>query len=195
MGRWPFRVRELTRWLYPHGVSVVSVPHFPYRPCARCCYQRCEQTWNGCCCIGAPQRNAMVKRTDAALQATMPRALAKHAPAPSRQVGFFTLNNKHLRIGVFLASQSTPCESTSEVNTFLGLAADCAHGRRRKYLTCCVRLSPEKEPDRFVALVKELAQRGSLTRLAVVPMLCGAATGVPPGLPAQKYTLNCRVEI
>ena len=56
---------------------------------------------------------------------------------------------------------------------------------RRTNLTCCVRLSPEKEPERFVALVEELARRGSLTRLSVVPMLCGSATGVPSSLPAH----------
>lgn len=35
----------------------------------------------------------------------------------------------------------------------------------RPYLTCCVRLSPEKEPHRFVELVAELQRRGALERL------------------------------
>jgi glycosyltransferase involved in cell wall biosynthesis len=34
----------------------------------------------------------------------------------------------------------------------------------RPYLTCCVRLSPEKEPHRFVELVAELERRGALRR-------------------------------
>ena len=39
--------------------------------------------------------------------------------------------------------------------------------RQRRYLTCCVRLSPEKEPLRFVDLVDGLAQLGVLERLQV----------------------------
>lgn len=38
----------------------------------------------------------------------------------------------------------------------------------RRYLTCCVRLSPEKEPERFVALVEELSASGALQRLQVL---------------------------
>ena len=77
---------------------------------------------------------------------------------------------------------------TGERCTNICLPAGCAHMERRMYLTCCVRLSPEKEPDRFAALVEELARRGSLTRLSVVPMLCGSASGVPPSrLPARTW--------
>lgn len=45
---------------------------------------------------------------------------------------------------------------------------------RRRYLACCVRLSPEKEPHRFVALIEELQRRGALQRLGVVPLMAGA---------------------
>ncbi len=38
---------------------------------------------------------------------------------------------------------------------------------RRRYLTCCVRLSPEKEPDRFVALVEALHDHHNLHQLGV----------------------------
>lgn len=38
----------------------------------------------------------------------------------------------------------------------------------RQYLTCCVRLSPEKEPERFVTLVENLAGKGSLQKLKVI---------------------------
>ena len=38
---------------------------------------------------------------------------------------------------------------------------------RRRYLTCCVRLSPEKEPLRFVDLVEGLVQLGVLEALQV----------------------------
>jgi hypothetical protein len=38
-----------------------------------------------------------------------------------------------------------------------------------------VRLSPEKEPLRFVELVEQLVGSGVLARLGVTPLLCGAA--------------------
>mmetsp|Transcript_13301 Transcript_13301/g.47230 ORF Transcript_13301/g.47230 Transcript_13301/m.47230 type:complete len:405 (+) Transcript_13301:128-1342(+) len=46
----------------------------------------------------------------------------------------------------------------------------------RKWLTCCVRLSPEKEPERFVKLVEALAASGALTRLGLVPYMVAAQT-------------------
>ncbi|BDA42205.1 hypothetical protein COCOBI_03-0920 [Coccomyxa sp. Obi] len=49
--------------------------------------------------------------------------------------------------------------------------------KRRKHLTCCVRLSPEKEPERFVALVEQLAGSGALQRLGIIPLMCGSASG------------------
>ncbi|KAI7843143.1 hypothetical protein COHA_003314 [Chlorella ohadii] len=44
----------------------------------------------------------------------------------------------------------------------------------RRFLTCCVRISPEKEPHRFVEAVEELQRRGSLQRLGVTPLMAGA---------------------
>ncbi|DBA96974.1 hypothetical protein WJX77_003885 [Trebouxia sp. C0004] len=46
----------------------------------------------------------------------------------------------------------------------------------RPYLTCCVRLSPEKEPYRFVELVEELAHRGIVQQLGITPVMCASAT-------------------
>lgn len=48
----------------------------------------------------------------------------------------------------------------------------------RTYLTCVVRLSSEKEPERFAALVEQLAARGALTRHGLVPFLLAAADTV-----------------
>ena len=42
----------------------------------------------------------------------------------------------------------------------------------RRYLSCVVRVSVEKEPDRFVSLVEELARRGAFASGALVPLLC-----------------------
>jgi len=47
----------------------------------------------------------------------------------------------------------------------------------RTYLTCVVRLSPEKEPERFVSLVAELNRRGVFAKHAVVPVLCASTDG------------------
>ena len=51
--------------------------------------------------------------------------------------------------------------------------------RSRTYLTCCVRLSPEKEPHRFVSLVEELARRGMFQQnergSGLMPLLVGSS--------------------
>ena len=49
---------------------------------------------------------------------------------------------------------------------------------RRKYLTCCVRASPEKEPHRFINLISELQRRGVFEKLNIVPLIAGAGWGV-----------------
>ncbi|KAL4423282.1 hypothetical protein ABPG77_004551 [Micractinium sp. CCAP 211/92] len=61
----------------------------------------------------------------------------------------------------------------------VGSAPPGAHSRR--YLTCCVRLSAEKEPHRFVDLVLELQRRGALERLGVVPLMAGSGWQTPYG--------------
>ena len=40
-----------------------------------------------------------------------------------------------------------------------------------------MRLSPEKEPQRFVELAEALQARGALARLGLTPLLCASATG------------------
>lgn len=49
----------------------------------------------------------------------------------------------------------------------------------RRYLTCVSRLSPEKEPERFVALVEALERRGALRADddGIVPLLCASTSG------------------
>lgn len=44
----------------------------------------------------------------------------------------------------------------------------------RRFLACCVRISPEKDPHRFVEAVEELQRRGSLERLGITPLMAGA---------------------
>ena len=51
-------------------------------------------------------------------------------------------------------------------------------GQSRRLLACCVRLSPEKEPQRFVELAEALQARGALARLGLTPLLCASASGV-----------------
>ena len=46
----------------------------------------------------------------------------------------------------------------------------------RRLLVCCVRLSPEKELERYIALVEQLQARGALARLGLTPLLCASAT-------------------
>lgn len=47
--------------------------------------------------------------------------------------------------------------------------------QRRKYLTCAVRLSPEKEPETFIALAAELHASGALKCLGLTPLLLASA--------------------
>ena len=46
-------------------------------------------------------------------------------------------------------------------------AANVFAGTQRRYLTCVVRPSPEKEPERFVEVVEHLAHDGVLQALQV----------------------------
>ena len=57
----------------------------------------------------------------------------------------------------------------------------------RVFVTCCVRLSPEKEPERFIELVEELARRGVFRPNAVVPLLCGATGGEYAGEIKRRF--------
>ena len=45
----------------------------------------------------------------------------------------------------------------------------------RRYLTCAVRASPEKEPATFVALAAHLHASGALQRLQLTPLLLASA--------------------
>lgn len=57
----------------------------------------------------------------------------------------------------------------------IGAPAAAALAPRRTFLTCAVRVAPEKAPDRFVELVEELARRGALGNLT--PLICGSGWG------------------
>ncbi|KAK9864462.1 hypothetical protein WJX84_004656 [Apatococcus fuscideae] len=68
--------------------------------------------------------------------------------------------------------------------------------QRRKYMTCCVRLSPEKEPDRFVNLVEALHRKAVLNRLQVIPLLIGASkTPYADGIKSRLRRCGAQCEI
>lgn len=50
--------------------------------------------------------------------------------------------------------------------------APTSRERRRRYLTCAVRASEEKEPHRFVAAVEAMAKAGAFSDGTLVPLLC-----------------------
>lgn len=64
-----------------------------------------------------------------------------------------------------------------------GLAGATCHGER-KYLACCVRLSPEKSPHFFVEVVERIAP--SLAAMGVTPLLMGSAA-------APEYAAELKV--
>jgi glycosyltransferase involved in cell wall biosynthesis len=80
---------------------------------------------------------------------------------------------------VFLRSLA-PCRAVAVIHpplradvAQLAAAAAPATPQPRALLTCAVRLSPEKQPERFVELVEALARRGALARLGLQPALVG----------------------
>ena len=54
-----------------------------------------------------------------------------------------------------------------------GPAASVPAGTQRQYLTCVVRPSPEKEPERFLEVVEHLVQNGVLQALQAGRACCG----------------------
>jgi len=66
-----------------------------------------------------------------------------------------------------------PCPLREETRALAG--AEPAAEAGRTLLSCVVRLSAEKAPERFVALVEALAASGALERLGIVPCMVGAA--------------------
>ena len=62
-----------------------------------------------------------------------------------------------------------------------GPAASVLAGTQRRYLTCVVRPSPEKEPERFLEVVEHLAQNGVLQALQVGWGCCGLHAPYPLG--------------
>ena len=52
-----------------------------------------------------------------------------------------------------------------------------ARTRQRIFITCCARLSPEKQPHHFVSLLKKLGGEDFLRRNFLIPILCGGKRG------------------
>ena len=63
-------------------------------------------------------------------------------------------------------SQGGPAPAARQSSTLEALFRG-EEAARRSLLTCCVRLSPEKEPARFVEVVEQLARSGVLQQLQV----------------------------
>eukprot|EP01023_Acetabularia_acetabulum_P016149 TRINITY_DN17974_c0_g3_i1.p1 TRINITY_DN17974_c0_g3~~TRINITY_DN17974_c0_g3_i1.p1 ORF type:complete len:405 (-),score=36.08 TRINITY_DN17974_c0_g3_i1:139-1353(-) len=53
----------------------------------------------------------------------------------------------------------------------IGAASEDQFENGRKYITCCVRLSEEKEPQNFLRIVKLLESSGELQKLGLTPLL------------------------
>ena len=68
--------------------------------------------------------------------------------------------------------QGTP---VSQVVDECGAASSARNKHRRVYLTCAVRLSPEKEPGVFIALAAHLHASGALARHSLTPLLLASA--------------------
>ena len=66
-----------------------------------------------------------------------------------------------------------PCPLREETRALAGAEPAAEDGRT--LLSCVVRLSAEKAPERYVALVEALAASGALARLGIVPCMVGAA--------------------
>ena len=84
---------------------------------------------------------------------------SKNAVPPVIQVLLCALREDMRQLPLSLPSPLPREEQLTSKLEWHPAAAD-EYLRARPYLTCCVRLSPEKEPHRFVELVEELARRG-----------------------------------
>lgn len=84
---------------------------------------------------------------------------SKDAAPPGIQVLLCALREDMRRLPMSLPSPLPREKQVTSTLQWHPAAAD-EYLRARPYLTCCVRLSPEKEPHRFVELVEELARRG-----------------------------------
>ena len=77
-------------------------------------------------------------------------------------------------------TQLCDTQSTATEPWRLDIPSDEYLFNHRRLLTCCVRLSPEKEPGAFVRLCAELVRRGVLldgSRHELVPVLCASTKG------------------
>lgn len=77
-------------------------------------------------------------------------------------------------------TQLCDTENTGWAPWRLDIPSDEESFNHRRLLTCCVRLSPEKEPGSFVRLCAELVRRGVLldgSRHELVPVLCASTKG------------------
>lgn len=84
---------------------------------ARCCYQRCGQTWNGCRCFARPQHSG--KKVGAAIGDAMFTALAVCAAAPVIRAGF---SHAHVQA-------SPACEVyRGKMHQYMSACRVCTHG-------------------------------------------------------------------
>ncbi len=93
-------------------------------------------------------------------------------PLPPRAEGEY----RALCAGHFLADTNVARQSSFQQCCGGDICCGAGSHNSRRLLLCCVRLSPEKEPERFVALVEQLQSRGALARLGLTPLLCASAT-------------------
>ena len=81
-----------------------------------------------------------------------------------------------------LASSMADIEDTTEFNQYLPTEIKDAiqqspiasEHQRRMLITCCARLSPEKSPHHFTALLQQLGGIDFLRRRSLIPVICGA---------------------
>ena len=64
--------------------------------------------------------------------------------------------------------------------------------RRRRYLTCCVRLSPEKEPHRFVELVEILARHAATPSVTCYTLEASVGRRQPQLRTVGEHTRSAR---
>lgn len=76
------------------------------------------------------------------------------------------------------------------------LQSDAADAPPRVYVTCCVRLSPEKEPERFVNLVAALQRLGTFAATGAMclensALLCCTPPCRATNMMHEKYAEPC----
>ena len=151
-------------------------------PATRRVYHRTASAEELAVIEGREQRALRLSRCSMVLSRSDADYLRRHFPAATAAAAPLHVLLPALRSDM----ERLPAPGLGAESEEAGGGGGLAWATGRRHLACCVRLSPEKEPHRFVEVVEVMAARGSLERLGVVPAMCGAGWNSPYGADLRR---------